>query len=107
MSSRIFCRRRRTSLQCRTDDDWAAAVELARLNSSMTSIPPVRAALRHRQGRLEEDNDGRHTTSAQEDVLARLRHGPSLLSMRLAVHLGSTCDHVLHVVSVSWAVDAA
>src|SRR4051794_26430562 len=55
----------------------------------------------------EHDDVGHADLAGEQDVLARLRHGA--ISGRddqdRAVHLGGARDHVLDVVSVTWAVD--
>ena len=55
-------------------------------------------------GLVQEHDDVRNTNlTGQQDVLASLRHGAvsSRADQDRAVHLGSTGDHVLHVVSVT------
>src|SRR5690606_24351729 len=55
----------------------------------------------------EHDDVGNAYLTGQQDVLASLRHGAvsSRADQDRAVHLGSTGDHVLHIVSVTRAVD--
>src|SRR5690606_26397650 len=55
----------------------------------------------------EHDDVGNANLTGQQDVLASLRHGAvgSRADQDRAVHLGSTGDHVLHVVGVTRAVD--
>src|SRR5690606_18509561 len=55
----------------------------------------------------EHDDVGNANLTGQQDVLASLRHGAvsSRADQDRAVHLGSTGDHVLHIVSVTRAVD--
>src|SRR5690606_2174228 len=55
----------------------------------------------------EHDNVGNANLTGQQDVLAGLRHGAvsSGANQDRAVHLGSTSDHVLHIVSVTGAVN--
>ncbi|MCY1350116.1 hypothetical protein D9M69_363430 [compost metagenome] len=54
----------------------------------------------------EHDDVGNAYLTGQQDVLAGLRHGAvgSRANQDRAVHLGSTGDHVLHVVGVTRAV---
>src|SRR5690606_4139775 len=57
---------------------------------------------------VQEDNDVRYAyLTGQQDVLTGLRHGAvgSRADQDRAVHLGSTGDHVLHVVGVARAVN--
>jgi hypothetical protein len=53
------------------------------------------------------DHVGNADLTTQEDVLARLRHRAvrGRADQDRAVHLGSTGDHVLHIVGVAGAVD--
>src|SRR5690606_4944298 len=55
----------------------------------------------------EHDDVGNTNLTGQQDVLASLRHGAisSGANQDRAVHLGSTGDHVLHIVSVTRAVN--
>src|SRR5690606_34446100 len=62
----------------------------------------------HHVSLVQEDHDIRNAyLTGQQDVLAGLRHGAvsSRADQDRAVHLGSTGDHVLHIVSVTRAVD--
>ena len=54
----------------------------------------------------EDDNPGHANLASKQDVLTRLRHGAvrSGHDKNGAVHLGSTGDHVLHIVSVTRAI---
>ena len=57
---------------------------------------------------VQEHDDVRHANLArQQNVLARLRHRAvcGRHHQDRAVHLRSTRDHVLHVVSVTWAIN--
>ncbi|KAH2843719.1 hypothetical protein KXW36_009864, partial [Aspergillus fumigatus] len=59
---------------------------------------------------VEEHDERRHADLAgEQDVFAGLRHRAvsSVHHQDRAVHLGSTGDHVLHVVSVTRAVDVS
>src|SRR5690606_37915607 len=59
---------------------------------------------------VQEDNDVRNAyLTGQQDVFASLRHRAvsSRTYQDSAVHLRSTGDHVLHIVSVTWAVNVS
>src|SRR5690606_37060092 len=62
----------------------------------------------HHVSLVQEDNDvGNTNLTGQQDVLASLRHRAvsSRANQNRPVHLRSTGDHVLHIVSVAWAVN--
>src|SRR5690606_35319268 len=62
----------------------------------------------HHVSLVQEDNDVRNANlTGQQDVLTSLRHGAvsSRANQDRAVHLRSTGDHVLHIVSVTRAVN--
>ncbi len=59
---------------------------------------------------VQEDHDVRNANlTGQQDVLTGLWHRTigGRANQDRAVHLGSTGDHVLHVVSVTWAVNVS
>src|SRR5471032_2717025 len=59
---------------------------------------------------VQEDNDVRNANlTGQQDVLTSLRHRTisGRANQNSAVHLSSTGDHVLHIVSVTWAVNVS
>src|SRR5690554_180470 len=57
----------------------------------------------------EHHQSGNANLTCQQDVLAGLGHRAvgSRHDQDRAVHLGSTGDHVLHIVSVAWAIDVS
>src|SRR5471032_2609859 len=59
---------------------------------------------------VQENHDVRNANlTGQQDVLTGLRHRTisGRTNQDRAVHLGSTGDHVLHIVSVTWAVNVS
>jgi len=57
---------------------------------------------------VEEDNDGLDTNlTAEQDMLTGLGHGAvsGRHDQDTTVHTSGTSDHVLHVISVTWAID--
>lgn len=59
---------------------------------------------------VDENDDGLDSDlSAEENVFSGLSHAAVGCANNEdgGVHFGCTCDHVLHVVDVSWAVDVS
>ncbi|MNS84329.1 hypothetical protein D3C72_1181480 [compost metagenome] len=64
----------------------------------------------HHVSLVQEDDDVRHAhLTRQQDVFAGLWHGAVSggANQDSTVHLGSAGDHVLHIVSVAWAVNVS
>ena len=108
---RIVCVRALKRLQSRPTDDRnviAGEIVLAEKLTHLKLNQIQKLLIVNHVHFVHEHNDSRNTNlSRKKDMLSSLRHGAvsSGHNKNSAVHLGSTCDHVLHIVSVTWAID--
>mmetsp|Transcript_57409 Transcript_57409/g.103175 ORF Transcript_57409/g.103175 Transcript_57409/m.103175 type:complete len:393 (+) Transcript_57409:146-1324(+) len=100
-------------LESRTHDEWSVIAREAVLSEHLTSLQLhefQELFVLHDVHLVHEAHQPGHThLLGEQDVLAGLGHGSirGRDHQNSAVHLAGTCDHVLHVISVAWAVHVA
>ena len=102
-----------SAIQSRTDDDRSVVaweVVLAQQIAHFHLNQFQQLSVVNHVSLVQEDHDVRNTyLTGQQDVLTGLWHRTisGRANQDRAVHLSSTGDHVLHVVSVTWAVNVS